>query len=190
MKSKLKLPFVLIVSICCCAFVLAAWLGAQWWPQHAPQDFEECSGQAGKTAASENERTFLIDQCDKQFLGRRKMGGGYTYYDFLQNRQFDIAGPNPTPTEQKYFDVQYTVYLDAQRRDAAAADLAEKQTQISQPNSQNEQVTSSITSPGPPLNLTPPKIPIPRPRSSVVRSRDPCGESHLYPAPGLSLPRE
>ena len=178
MKSKLKSPFVVILSICC-AFALAAWLGAQRWPQHAPQDFEECSEQAGKTAASENERTFLIDQCDKQFLGRRKMGGGYTYFDFLQNRQFDIAGPNPTPTEQKYFDEQYTVYLDAQRRDAAAADLAEKQTQISPPNSQNEQVTSSITSPGPPLNLTPPRIPIPRPRSSVVRSRDPCEEASL-----------
>lgn len=144
------------------------------------QYVQECSEQAGKTAASENERTFLIDQCDRQFSGRRKMGGGYTYYDFLQNRQFDIAGPNPTPTEQKYFDVQYTVYLDDQRRDAAAAaDLAEKQTQISQPNSQNEQVTSSITSPGPPLNLTPPRIPIPRPRSSVVRSRDPCEEASL-----------
>jgi hypothetical protein len=120
-----------------------------------------------------------MDQCDEQFAGRRKKGGGYTYYDFLQNRHFDIAGPNPTPAEQKYFDEQYTVYLDAQRRDAAAADLAEKQTQTAPPNSQNEQVTSSITSPGPPLDLAPPRIPIPRARSSVVRSRDPCEEASI-----------
>jgi hypothetical protein len=120
-----------------------------------------------------------MDQCDKQFAGRRKMGGGYTYYDFLQNRDFDIAGPNPTPKEQKYFDEQYTVYLDAQRRDAAAADLAEKQTQAAPSISQDEQGTSSISSPGPPLVLTPPKIPIPRARSSVVRSRDPCEEASI-----------
>jgi hypothetical protein len=177
-KSKLKPPFVVILSICC-AFALAAWLGAKWWPQHAPQDFEKCSEQAEKTAASVDERTSLMDQCDKQFAGRRKMGGGYTYHDFLQNRHFDIAGPNPTPTEQKYFDEQYTVYLGAQRRDAAAADLAETPTQIAQPNSRNEQVTSSITSPGPPMVLAPPRIPIPRARSSVVRSRDPCEEASI-----------
>ena len=178
MKFKLKTPFVAILSICC-AFALAAWLSAQGWPQHAPQDFEECSEKVKKTAASADQRTSLMDQCDKQFVGRRKMGGGYTYYDFLQNRQFDIAGPNPTPTEQKYFDEQYTGYLDAQRRDAAAADLAGRQTQIAQPNSQNEEVTSSTPLPGPPLVLAPPKIPIPRPRSSVVRSRDPCEEASL-----------
>ena len=178
MKSKLRSPFVVILSICC-AFALAAWLAAQRWPQHAPQDFEECSEQAEKTATSGDERTSLVDQCDKQFVGRRKMGGGYTYYDFLQNRRFDIAGPNPTPTEQKYFDEQYTEYLGAQRRDAVAADLAKEQTQIAQPNSQNEQVTSSTILPGPPLVLTPPRIPIPRARNSVVRSRDPCEEASI-----------
>ncbi len=178
MNSKLKSRFVVILSICS-SVPVAAWLGGQRWPQHAPQDFEGCSDQAEKTAASVDERTSLMDQCDEQFAGRRKKGGGYTYYDFLQNRHFDIAGPNPTPAEQKYFDEQYTVYLDAQRRDAAAADLAEKQTQTAPPNSQNEQVTSSITSPGPPLDLAPPRIPIPRARSSVVRSRDPCEEASI-----------
>jgi hypothetical protein len=56
---------------------------------------------AERTAVSLDERTSLITQCDKQFVGRRKMGGGYTYYDFLQNRHFDIAGPNPPPKEIK-----------------------------------------------------------------------------------------
>ena len=78
-KSKLKSPFVITLLICC-GFALAAYFGAQWWPQHAPQDFEECSDQAEKSAASVDERTSLMDQCDKQFAGRRKkMGGGYTY---------------------------------------------------------------------------------------------------------------
>ena len=67
-------------------------------------------------------------------MGRRKPGGGYTYFDFLQNRQFDITGPNPTREEQKYFDEQYTLYLEAQRRDMNAASLAEQQNQILQPD--------------------------------------------------------
>ena len=36
-----------------------------------------------------------------------------------------------------------------------------------------------ITSPGPPLDLAPPRIPIPRARSSVVGSRDPCEEASI-----------
>ena len=34
----------------------------------------------------------------------------------MQDRTFDIAGPNPTPEEQKYIDPQYTAYLESQRR--------------------------------------------------------------------------
>jgi len=94
-----------------------------------------------RTSIEKDERTSLTAQCDKQFVGRRKRGGGYTYYDFPQNRHFDIAGPNPTQKELKYFDEQYTLYLDAQRRDkvaaavaadAVAAALAEKQSQMAQ----------------------------------------------------------
>jgi len=173
-----KLRIVVILSICC-ASAVAAWLGAQRWAQHPPRDFEDCSEGAARKAQSLDERTSLVDQCDKQFAGRRKMGGGYIYYDFLQNRHFDIAGPNPTPAEQKHFDEQYTLYLAAQRREAMAEDLAEKQTQVTQSNFQNDPDTSSITSPGPPLNLAPPRIPIPRARSSVVRSRDPCEEASI-----------
>jgi hypothetical protein len=86
------------------------------WPSHAPQDYEACSERAGKAASSKDERASLIAECDKQFIGRRKPGGGYAYYDFLQNRRFDIAGPNPTPKELKSFDEEYIVFLNAQRR--------------------------------------------------------------------------
>ena len=70
----------------------------------------------------------LVADCGKRFVGRRKIDGGYTYYDFLQNRHFDIAGPNPTPKELRQFDEQYMLYLDAQRSDDISTALAEKQS--------------------------------------------------------------
>ena len=86
---------------------------AQWWSR-APADFEECADAAEKSATKEQKTAALAD-CNAKFAGRRKLGGGYTYYDFMQDRSFDIAGPNPTPEEQKYIDRQYTLYLEKQR---------------------------------------------------------------------------
>lgn len=54
-------------------------------------------------------------------------GGGYSYYDFLQDRTFDIAGPNPTPEEQKKIDTAYTAYLAKERRNNEAAEAAARQ---------------------------------------------------------------
>jgi len=118
-------------------------------------------------------------ECGKQFVGRRKMGGGYTYYDFLQNRHFDIAGPNPTPKELRYFDEQYTSYLDAQRQEAVAAALAEKQNRMAQPDLQDDRVAGSISPPGLPVVIAPTNVPIPRARSSVVRSDGVCEDTSL-----------
>ena len=64
-----------------------------------------------------------LAECNAKFAGRRKPGGGYTYYDFMQDRTFDIAGPNPTPEEQKKIDEQYTAYLERERRNNIAAAL-------------------------------------------------------------------
>ncbi len=100
---------------------------AQWW-KHAPVDFEECA-EAAEKAATKQEKTAALAECNAKFAGRRKPGGGYTYYDFLQDRTFDIAGPNPTPEEQKKIDEQYTIYLANQRRDNLAAEAAAKQQQ-------------------------------------------------------------
>ena len=47
----------------------------------------------------------------------------------MQDRTFDIAGPNPTPEEQKQIDQQYTTYLENQRRSTIAAALMAKQHQ-------------------------------------------------------------
>ena len=94
---------------------------AQWW-SHAPADFEECADLAEKLATKEAKAAALTE-CNAKFAGRRKPGGGYTYYDFMQNRSFDIAGPNPTPQEQKLIDEQYTAFLDKERRNRNAATL-------------------------------------------------------------------
>jgi hypothetical protein len=50
----------------------------------------------------------------------------------MQDRTFDIAGPNPTPDEQKKIDEQYTAYLESQRRDSITAAFAAKQQQQQQ----------------------------------------------------------
>src|ERR1700722_4963105 len=102
---------------------------AQWWGSRAPADFEECADGAEK-AATREARTAALSDCNAKFAGRRKLGGGYTYFDFMQNRKFDIAGPNPTPEEQKHIDEQYTAYLDNQRRSSIAAAFAAKQQQL------------------------------------------------------------
>ncbi len=111
-------------------------VSAQWWSR-APVDFEECADAAEK-AATREDKTAALAECNAKFAGRRKPGGGYSYYDFMQDRTFDIAGPNPTPDEQKYIDQQYTVYLENQRRNNIAADLAMKQQQqLQQPQPQD-----------------------------------------------------
>ena len=160
-----------LVAIAFCCVSAATWFSVRWWPQHHPQDFEQCSEKAQRTASSEDKRISLIAQCDKQFAGRRKIGGGYTYYDFLQNRHFDIAGPNPTPDELKHFDEEYALYLGIQRRDAVAAAIAERQSQRAQAEFQDDRLTDSISSPGPTMVMTPTKVPIPRARSLAVRSK-------------------
>ena len=77
-----------------CAVLSSSQANAQWWSR-GPSDFEECADVAEKAASREAKRTAL-SECNAKFAGRRKPGGGYTYFDFMQNRSFDIAGPNPS----------------------------------------------------------------------------------------------
>ena len=156
-----------------------AWFGLPNWLERAPQDFEQCSERAQKNSPSKDDLTISLSQCEKQFAGRRKPGGGYTYFDFLQNRQFDIAGPNPSRQEQRYFDEQYTLYLESHRREADAAALAERQNQIIPSDLKDDRVTGSATPSGPPLVITPKTVPVPRARSSVVPSSVGCEDSSL-----------
>jgi hypothetical protein len=119
---------LLIAAVAGCIVLTPLRAHAQWWSTHTPVDFEECADVAEK-AATREARTSELAACNAKFAGRRKSGGGYTYFDFMQNRSFDIAGPNPTKEEQKHIDEQYTVFLDKQRRSFVAASLAARQEQ-------------------------------------------------------------
>jgi hypothetical protein len=142
--------------------VLQPWRAhAQWWSR-APADFEECADVAEK-AATREARTSALTECNAKFAGRRKVGGGYTYFDFMQNRSFDIAGPNPTPEEQKQIDEQYTAFLDRERRDSIAVAFTARQQQ--QQQLQQASLKSEKTAPPPAAPVKPQAAP------SDIRSR-------------------
>jgi hypothetical protein len=121
---------------------------AQWWSS-APADFEACADIAEKAATKEAKAAGLTE-CNAKFAGRRKPGGGYTYFDFMQNRNFDIAGPNPTPEEQRQIDEQYTVFLDQERRSSIAAAFSAKQQQLQQTSLQTEKIPVPVEAPNKP----------------------------------------
>ncbi len=121
----MRMRILIVVSLICTASAAQA----QWWPLFAPQDYEDCVARAEKTDTSKETRAAMVTECDGKFSGRRKPGGGYSYYDFMQDRHFDIAGPNPTPEELKMIDQEYTGYLERQRHAAIAAALLQKQHQ-------------------------------------------------------------
>jgi hypothetical protein len=145
-------PVLLVAGIAGLIALQPVRLSAQWWSR-APADFEECADAADK-AASKEEKSAALAACNAKFAGRRKPGGGYTYYDFMQDRTFDIAGPNPTPEEQKYIDEQYTLYLENQRRSSIAAAFSAKQQQVEETSLHTEME----------------KVPIPRERPAKLQS--------------------
>lgn len=120
---------LLCAAIVACVVLVPARLHAQWWGARVPADYEECAEVAEK-AASKEAKTTQLSECGVKFAARRKPGGGYSYFDFMQNRHFDIAGPNPTPEEQKHLDEQYAAYLARERQSAIAAAFAQKQQQL------------------------------------------------------------
>ena len=153
--SASRNQIVLIAAAIGCAVFLSPQARAQWW-SHAPADFEECADLAEK-AATKEARTAALSECNAKFAGRRKPGGGYTYFDFMQNRSFDIAGPNPTPEEQKQIDEQYAAYLESQRRHSIAAAFAARQRQLQQQASLKSAVEKAL----PLATASIPKPPVP-----------------------------
>lgn len=120
---------------------------AQWW-RSGPADFESCADLAEK-AATKDEKAAKLSECNAKFAGRRKPGGGYTYFDFMQNRNFDIAGPNPTPEEQKKIDEEYVAYLERERRNVANAALTAKHQEQQQKQQLQPVALKSDTKPAP-----------------------------------------
>ena len=156
------------------AFVVV-WLGFGGWQPQLAQDFEECVEQVQATPSSNDGVGALMTDCNVRFAGRRKPDGGYTYYDFMQDRIFDIAGPNPTAEERKQIDREYINYLDAQRREAVSAELAKRQ---------NEQLRADLERGrqpvGPPMVLTPTSVPPTAGKHLLDRSKATrCGDDSL-----------
>jgi hypothetical protein len=141
----------LVASIALALLALVGlWLGFRGSPSQLARDFEECVEQAQAKSPSNDERDVPMPNCNARFAGRRKAGGGYTYYDFMQDRHFDIAGPNPTAEERKRIDREYMGFLDAQRREAVSAELAKRQNEQLQAALENARQPA-----GPPMVLTP-----------------------------------
>jgi hypothetical protein len=161
---------LLIAAIAAGAALTPSRAQAQWWSR-APADFEECADKAEKAAAKE-EKASKLSECNAKFAGRRKPGGGYTYYDFMQNRSFDIAGPNPTPEEQKKIDEQYTVFLDRERRNSIAAALSAKQQQqlLQQASLRDEKVPLPAVAPNKPQPAATDMRPRPKATNCARRS--------------------
>jgi hypothetical protein len=130
--------------------IAVLWLGLRASEPQLARDFEACVEQVEAQRPPNDERRALMTDCNVRFAGRRKAGGGYTYYDFMQDRNFDIAGPNLTEEERKEIDREYMAFLDTQRREAMSAALAKRL---------NEQLRADLEGGrqpvGPPLVLTP-----------------------------------
>jgi hypothetical protein len=153
---------------------------AQWWTA-APADFEDCAERVEKSTVSKDAKATALSDCESKFAGRRKRGGGYSYFDFMQNRTFEIAGPNPTAAEQKAIDEQYKTYLDNHRRSVIVAAFAEKQREV---QTQAALETDFRQTAETPSDVKPVVLPRPRPK---VRAKGPdcateplaCGWSKL-----------
>jgi len=130
------------------------WLGLRNLPSQSALDFEECVEQVQAASPSREERAALMTACNARFAGRRKPGGGYAYYDFMQDRKFDIAGANPTAEERKQIDRVYMGFLDTQRREAVSAELAKRRIELLRAD-----LESARQPAGRPLVLTPRNAP-------------------------------
>jgi hypothetical protein len=134
--------------------LVVVWLGFRGSSPQVARDFEECVELVQEKHPSNDELGALMTGCNVRFAGRRKAGGGYTYYDFMQDRSFDIAGSNPTAEERKQIDRAYLGYLDAQRREAVSAELATRQNELLRADMERARQPA-----GPPMVLTPANSP-------------------------------
>jgi hypothetical protein len=150
----------------------SAWIGFGSSVPSVARDYEECADEAKTTASSNSEYSKLMTHCGERFAGRRKSGGGYTYFDFMQNRTFDIAGPNPTDSERKLIDHTYMEFLGATRRETILSELMKAQA-----NAEQTGLDRSRQNGGAPLALTP-KIPFPAKRPAVESGKS-CEDGSL-----------
>lgn len=154
--SKKRIRNVLAVVGCLCvAASVVAWIGWGVLVGTPSNDFEACSDAAASLISNQTDLRNSLAECAAKFAGRRKAGGGYHYLDLLQNRWFDIAGPNPTVHEQNYIDLEYVKYLAAQRREDLQSALMREQMKQAD---QKDASADSLATVGPPLEILPPHL--------------------------------
>jgi hypothetical protein len=166
------------LAVAAAAFVALAvvWLEFGGSSLELARDFEDCVERIEAQRPRADQLSGWLAGCSARFAGRRKAEGGYTYYDFMQDKKFDIEGPNPTAEEHKAIDREYIIYLEAQRREAISAALARQQNELLRAD-----IESTRQPVGPPLVLAPANVPLPVPRR-VAEQREKarqCAEDAL-----------
>lgn len=146
---------------------------AQWWTA-APADYEDCAERVEKSSLTGEGKASALSNCESKFAARRKRGGGYTYHDFMQNRVFDIAGPNPTAAEQKMIDEQYAIYLNNQRRNIILAAFARKQSEAQQQAAIESDFRDDAATPVVARSTPPVALPRPRPKQQRAAKEPDC----------------
>jgi hypothetical protein len=172
--------WLLAVASAAVIALVVVWLefGRSSSPQLA-RDYEDCVERVESQGATGEQLNSMLGGCGARFAGRRKADGiGYSYYDFMQERKFDIAGPNPTAEERKAIDREYIVYLEGQRLEAISEALAKQQNDMLRADMETARAPA-----GPPLALTPGLgyVPLPVPRR-VAEQRErarQCAEDPL-----------
>ena len=166
---------LLAVGVAAVLALAIVWLGFGGSSTESARDYEECVELAQARQSPGDELNGMMNACGARFAGRRKADGGYTYYDFMQARQFDIAGPNPTAEERKEIDRQYIVYLEAQRREAISAALAKQQNDLLRAD-----MESARQPPGAPIVLTPTNLTSAPTKHAAERSKSKhCAQDSL-----------
>jgi hypothetical protein len=147
------LTFVAVIVFALVVVVVVSLRGSA---RESARDFEECVQALGAGPSFNRSGPPLSNEhggapdCTARFAGRRKPGGGYTYYDFMQGRNFDIAGPNPTAEERNWIDREYIGFLDTHRRETVSAEMAKREDEQLRADLKRERQPA-----GPPLVLTP-----------------------------------
>jgi hypothetical protein len=166
---------LLAIGVAAVLALAIVWLGFGGPSTESARDYEECVELAQARQSPGDELNGMMNACGARFAGRRKADGGYTYYDFMQARQFDIAGPNPTADERKEIDRQYITYLEAQRREAISAALAKQQNDLLRAD-----MESARQPPGAPIVLTPTNLTSAPTKHAAERSKSKhCAQDSL-----------
>lgn len=108
---------------------VAATIEVYQWGLFAPKDYEDCAESAARNAKSKDALSVLISVCRSKFSGRRKLGGGYTYYDRCLDQTFDMKGPNPPPDEMTFITNQCSAQREAESRLAAEEEESKRKAQ-------------------------------------------------------------